>query len=76
VAVLDVARRELLGSIAAPGKDRLAHWDDEGSVLLWSFDRKGGPDGLVIPRGPSLARLVAEAVSNLDVEKGRVVIQR
>jgi hypothetical protein len=76
VAALDVARRELLGSIPTAGKERMARWDDEGSMLLWSFDRKGGAEGVVIPRGVSLARRVAEAVSNLDVEKGRVVIKR
>jgi hypothetical protein len=76
VAALDIARRELLGSIPVPGKDRFARWDDEGSVLLWSEGKKGGPEGMVIPRGVPLARRVAEAVSNLEVVKGRVSIKR
>jgi hypothetical protein len=76
VAALDITRRELLGSIPVAGKERLARWDDEGSVLLWSFDRKGGPEGLVVPRGVPLARRVAQAVCNLEVAKGRVAIKR
>jgi hypothetical protein len=75
VAAIDVTRHELLGSITTSGKERMTRWDDEGSVLLWSFDRRGGADGLVIPRGPSLAKRVSEAVSNLDVEKGRIVLR-
>ena len=43
---------------------------------MWSFDRKGGAEGVVIPRGVPLAKHVAEAVSNLEVERGRVVIRR
>ncbi len=76
VAALDVGRRILLGSIPVHGKDRMARWDDEGSVLLWSFDRKGGAEGTVIPRGHALAQRVAAAVSNLTVEDGRVVVRR
>jgi hypothetical protein len=76
VAALDVVRRELTGSVPILGKDRIAAWDDEGSVLLWSFDRRGPPDGSVVPRGASLARHVAAAVSNLEVEHGRVVVRR
>jgi len=76
VAAIDVARRELLGSIPMPGKERMTRWDEEGSVLLWSFDRKGGAEGTVIPRGVSLAKRVAEVVSNLEVARGRVVIKR
>ena len=44
-------------------------------MLLWSFDRKGGAEGAVIPRGAALAKRVSLAVSNLDVEKGRIVIR-
>jgi hypothetical protein len=76
IAAVDVARREVTGSYPAPGRDRLARWDDEGSMLLWSFNKKGGPSGVVLPRGVSLARRVAEAVSNLEVERGRVAIRR
>jgi hypothetical protein len=75
VAAIDVARRELLGSLPTSGKERMTRWDDEGSVLLWSFDRKGGAEGSVIPRGSPLAKRVSEAVSNLDVEKGRIVLR-
>ena len=76
IAAVDVTRRELTGSFSVPGKDRMARWDDEGSVLLWSFHKKGGAEGVVLPRGVSLARRVAEAVSNLEVERGRVAIGR
>jgi hypothetical protein len=76
IAVLDVARREIVGSMPAEGKGRLSRWDDEGSVLAWSFARTGGAVGMVIPRGVALAKRAAESVSNLDVEKGRLVLRR
>jgi serine/threonine protein kinase len=76
IAVLDVARREIVGSIPADGKGRLSRWDDDGSVLAWSFARTGGAAGTVIPRGVALAKRVAESVSNLDVEKGRLSLRR
>jgi hypothetical protein len=76
LAVVDVARRELLGSIPTEGRARLSRWDDEGSVLAWSFSRTGGPEGAVIPRGVTLARAVSSAISNLVVEKGRIAIRR
>ncbi len=75
VAALDLARRELLGSIPIEGRDRFARWDDDGSVLLWSHTRHGGAEGAVIPRGIPLARAVASAVSNLTVDrKGRLAL--
>jgi hypothetical protein len=76
VAVLDVARHELLGSMPVPGIDRMTRWDDEGSVLLWEFTQRGGAEGVVVPRGVGLAKRVAEAVANLEVERGKVVIRR
>ncbi len=76
VAALDLRSGDLLGSIPVPGKDHLSRWDDDGSVLAWSFDRKGRPDGVVIPRGVPQAQRVAAAVSNLEVERGRVAIKR
>jgi hypothetical protein len=76
VAVLDVARREIVGSMPLAGRDRLSRWDDEGSVLAWSFTRRGPSDGVVIPRGVSLARAVSASISNLAVEKSRIVIRR
>ncbi|APR76620.1 Serine/threonine kinase [Minicystis rosea] len=76
LAVLDVARRELLGSIPMEGRGRLARWDDEGSVLAWSFARTGGAEGAIIPRGVTLAHAVSSAISNLTVEKGRIAIHR
>jgi hypothetical protein len=72
IAAADLPRRQLLGSIEVDGKGRLSRWDDEGSVIAWSFDRRGPVEGLVVPRGVPLAKAVAEAVSNLDVEKGRL----
>jgi serine/threonine protein kinase len=76
IAVLDLLRHEVLGSIAVEGRGRLSRWDDDGSVLAWSFGRAGGADGVVIPRGVALARAVSTAVSNLTVEKGRLTIRR
>lgn len=75
IAALDLARRELLGSIHSGGYERLAPWDDEGSVLAWSFDRVGGAEGLVVPRGLSLVRRVAGAVSNLVVDQKRLKLR-
>ncbi len=76
LTAFDVHGRELLGSIPVPGKDRLSRWDDEGSVLLWSFDRKGRSEGVVIPRGLSLAQHVAAAVSNLEAPEGQLAIKQ
>ena len=76
VAVLDVARRELVGTFPHEGRGRFARWDDEGSVLLWSHSRTGGAEGSVIPRGVALAHGVSAAISNLVVEKGRIAIKR
>jgi hypothetical protein len=76
VAALDIMRRELLGSVPVPGIDRMARWDDEGSMLLWGFERKGAAEGVVVPRGVGLAKRVAEAVANLEVERGRVALRR
>ena len=75
LAVLDLDRRELVGMISSEGHERLAPWDDEGSVLAWSFGLTGEPEGLVIPRGLHLARAVAAAVSNLKVKKKRLVVR-
>jgi serine/threonine protein kinase len=76
VAVLDVARREILGSIPVQGRGRFARWDDEGSVLAWSPSRVAGAEGTVIPRGVALARAVSGAISNLVVDKGRITLKR
>ncbi|MGK4003461.1 serine/threonine-protein kinase [Sorangium sp. So ce1036] len=73
LAVLDLSRREIVGTMPSEGRERLAAWDAEGSVLSWSFGRVGGPSGLVVPRGPSLARQVGEAVSNLRAQDKRLV---
>ncbi|EYF07021.1 serine/threonine-protein kinase [Chondromyces apiculatus] len=73
VALLDLARGELLGAIDAEGHERLVPWDEEGALLAWSFDRAGEAEGLVVPRGPALVREVARAVSNLGVEQKRLV---
>lgn len=73
LAVLDLGRRELIGSILSDGRERLSPWDDEGSVLAWTFGRTGPAEGLVVPRGLTLAQQVAAAVSNLEVKKKRLV---
>jgi serine/threonine protein kinase len=76
LASLDLARHEIVGWMNVEGKTRLSRWDDEGSVLAWSFDRVGGAEGQVIPRGIGLAKLVAASISNLGAEKGKLVIHR
>ena len=76
LASLDLARHEIVGWMNVEGKTRLSRWDDEGSVLAWSFDRVGGAEGQVIPRGITLAKLVATSISNLGAEKGKLVIHR
>ncbi len=75
LAVLDLERREITGSIPSEGRERLSAWDDEGSVLAWSFGRTGPPEGLVVPRGLELSRRVGAAVSNLGVKKKRLVLR-
>jgi hypothetical protein len=74
--VLDLSKREFVGELFADGRSRLGAWDREGSVLAWSFDRVGGADGQIIPRGLGLAVKVAEAASNLRVENRRLVLKR
>jgi serine/threonine protein kinase len=76
LAALDLVRRELVGSVEGEGKERFLRWDDDGSLLLWSFDRHGGPEAVVIPRGVPLAKAVARAVSNLEVDEGRLTLRR
>jgi len=76
IATLDLARREITGSLPIEGKGRFSPWDKDGSVIAWSFDRVGGAEGFVIPRGIPLAQRLAAAVSNLGVDKGKLVIRR
>ena len=76
LSVLDLTKREIVGEMQADGRSRLSPWDKDGSVLAWSFDRVGGADGQVIPRGLPLAVRVAETASNLRVEGRRLVVKR
>jgi hypothetical protein len=76
VASLDLARHEIAGWMTMEGRTRLSHWDDEGSVLAWSFDRVGPVEGQVIPRGVGLAKQIEAAISNLGADKGKLVIHR
>jgi hypothetical protein len=76
LAVLDLGRRELVGWTPSEGRERLSPWDAEGSVLSWSFGRVGGPRGVVVPRGVSLATRVGEAVSNLRAEDKRLIARQ
>jgi serine/threonine protein kinase len=70
VAMVDIARREILGELETRGRGRLAPWDDEGSTLVWAFDFMGQPVGEVIPIGPSLAKEAGAAASNLRAKLG------
>jgi serine/threonine protein kinase len=76
IASLDLSRHEIVGWMSAEAKTRLTRWDSQGSVIAWSFDRTGGADGQVIPRGLDLAKLVASSISNLGAEKGKLIIHR
>ncbi|MDC3960766.1 nSTAND1 domain-containing NTPase [Polyangium jinanense] len=76
VVALDVARREIVGSMPLRGRTRFVPWDAAGSVLVWSFDRPGGVEGEVIPRGRPLADAVARTLSNLRVDRGRLGLQQ
>ncbi|MBI4956964.1 MAG: serine/threonine protein kinase [Myxococcales bacterium] len=67
VAVVDLDRHELAVRQPTPPRGRLAPWDEEGSVLVWSEEFMGAPQGEVVPVGPALAGAVANAVSNLVV---------
>jgi serine/threonine protein kinase len=76
VATLDLLRHEITGSIPSGGASRLSPWDADGSVIAWSFERTGGPEGVLIPRGVRLAGAVAASLTNLAVDKGKLVIKR
>ncbi|MEO7330666.1 MAG: hypothetical protein ABI193_18975, partial [Minicystis sp.] len=76
LAVLDIARREIVGTLPSEGRSRLSRWDEDGSLIAWCFDRVGGPEGQIIPRGVPLAKKVASAVSNLAVDKGRLGLKK
>lgn len=67
IAVADVARREIVGSHAFEGLDRLSPWDEAGSLVAWSYERVAPITGLVIPRSNALSRRIAESASNLTV---------
>ena len=76
LASLDLSRHEIVGWMNAEARTRLTRWDSQGSVIAWSFDRTGGADGQIIPRGIDLAKLVATSISNLGAEKGKLIIHR
>ncbi|XXT15614.1 serine/threonine-protein kinase [Sorangium sp. So ce429] len=76
IAVLDLERREIVGAMPSEGRERLAPWDAEGSVLSWSFGRVGGPSGFIVPRGLPLAQRVGDAVSNLRAQGKRLVARQ
>ena len=76
IASLDLSRHEIVGWMNAEARTRLTRWDDQGSVVAWSFDRTGGAEGQVIPRGIDLAKLVATSISNLGADKGKLFIHR
>ncbi|HTN84454.1 MAG TPA: hypothetical protein VL242_12230, partial [Sorangium sp.] len=76
IAVLDLERREIVGAMPSEGRERLAPWDAEGSVLSWSFGRVGGPSGFIVPRGLALSQRVGDAVSNLRAQGKRLVARQ
>jgi serine/threonine protein kinase len=72
--VLDVARGERR-AMWVRSRERILGWDEEGSVLLWSSDRVGAAEGAIVPRARALALRVAQAASNLAIDKGAIVIR-
>lgn len=76
LAVLDLSRGEILGSLPLDGMGRLTAWDEQGSVLAWSFDRAGVAVGQVIPRSPALVDRIAREASNLTVQNGKLALRR
>ena len=66
----------VVGTLPSEGRSHLSRWDDDGSLIAWCFDRVGGPEGQIIPRGVPLAKKVAGAVSNLAVDKGKLGLRR
>ena len=68
LALVDLERAEMLGWTELSGRGRLAAWDEEGSVLSWSFANQGPPRGNLVPLGRTLAKAVAERASNLSAD--------
>ena len=71
---LDLELREITASLALRGAERIAPWDEEGSVLLWGSSKLGPIEGTIVPRGAALAREVARQTSNLVIAAGRIGI--
>jgi len=68
LALVDLARGELLGSTEIEGRERFASWDADGSVVAFGFALAGPPEGELVPIGAGLAREVAARASNLVAE--------
>lgn len=76
IYVLDLHRKEIVGEMRADGRSRLSVWDRGGSVFAWTFDRTGGAEGQIFPRGLELAQRVAQSASNLRVKDRKLVVKR
>ncbi|HRI65439.1 MAG TPA: hypothetical protein PK156_14425, partial [Polyangium sp.] len=74
VAALDIGRREILGSAPLHGRTRFFPWDDNGSVLAWTFDSFGEPEVDIITRGRESTDKMSRILCNLRIEKGRLKI--
>jgi hypothetical protein len=74
VSALDIGRREIVGSTPLRGRTRFLPWDNDGSVLAWSFDRAGEAEVDIIPRGRDVTDKISRALCNLRIEKGRLKI--
>jgi hypothetical protein len=70
LALLDMKRQAVIHELDTPNRGRLAHWDDQGSILVWPFSFQGQPRGLVVPIGVERARKVGAAASNLRATLG------
>ena len=68
LALVHLSRRELVGWTELEGRGRVAPWDDEGSMVAWSFAHQGPLRGDLLPLGKTLAGMVAKRASNLVAE--------
>lgn len=75
LAVLDLVHGDLVATAPSQGRGRLSAWDDDGSLLAWSFDYAGGAEGLVIPRGVPFAQSAIDALSNVRVNNGKLELR-
>lgn len=68
LAIADLKRGELLGWTGLEGRGRISPWDEQGSVMAWSFAQQGPLRAELVPLGKALAEKVTTLSSNLSAE--------